>query len=289
MRNGGSRVNEPIFVAGLPRTGTTWIASVLAATKGTTYFHEPFNYRNVEESAPFAMRYLRAGDPAPEFDAYCQRCFSGRQRHRSVICRQPRWRRRLPFSVGRVLIKDVHSLFALDWIDRQFAPRIVVVLRHPMAFADSWFRMAGGKSDEIIDRFLTQPALLEDYLRPFESHIRSMDDFWSRIGAYWAACYYVVLQQQQTHPEWIILRHEDFFEDTAARFRDLCTRLDLPWTTRTEQYLRKSNATDSGELYVPQRILSKEKEKWRKALTDEQVEAVTRGAAPFNISAYPLK
>ena len=86
-------MKTPVFIAGLPRTRTTWIASVLGATAGTTYFHEPFNYRNVEESAPFAMRYLRAGDTAPEFATYCERCFSGRQRHHSVTSRQPKWRR----------------------------------------------------------------------------------------------------------------------------------------------------------------------------------------------------
>ena len=175
---------------------------------------------------------------------------------------------------------------ALDFIDRQFGPRIVVVLRHPMAFADSWFRMRGDKSDPF-DRLFTQPALFEDCLQPFESHIRSMDDFWSRIGAYWAACYYVVLQQQRKHPEWIVVRHEDFLENTTTRFRELCARLDLRWTDRTEEYLLKSNSNDSGELYVPQRLLSNEKEKWRKALTPAQATAVARGAAPFNIAAYP--
>ena len=62
----------PILVAGLPRTGTTWIASVLGATAGTTYFHEPFNYRNVKESAPFTMRYLRSDDDDPKFAAYAK-------------------------------------------------------------------------------------------------------------------------------------------------------------------------------------------------------------------------
>ncbi|MFO1514329.1 MAG: sulfotransferase [Verrucomicrobiota bacterium] len=280
-------MKRPIFLAGMPRTGTTWIASVLAATPGTAYFHEPFNYLHVEESAPFVMRYRRGGDTVPELTAYCRRCFSGRQRHRNVISRQPKWRRWLPFTFGRILIKDVHSLLALDWMDRQFGPRIVIVLRHPLAFADSWFRMTGGKSEKAIERLLTQPALLEDYLRPFESHLRAMDDFWSRIGAYWGACYYVALQQQLSHPEWIMVRHEDFLEDTTTRFRELCARLDLPWSDRTEQFLLKSNASDSGELYVPQRILSNEKEKWRKSLTAEQRAAVARGAAPFEIAAYP--
>ena len=97
-------MKRPIFLAGLPRTGTTWIASVLAATPGMAYFYEPFNYRQVEESAPFAMRYLRGGDSAPEFEAYCRRCFSGRQRDRALHSRQPIWRRWFPFTSGGSLI-----------------------------------------------------------------------------------------------------------------------------------------------------------------------------------------
>jgi hypothetical protein len=284
-----SGMKTPILVAGLPRTGTTWIASVLGATAGTTYFHEPFNYRNVEESAPFTMRYLRRADEDPKFAAYCEKCFAGRQRHRAVTLYQSRWRRRLPFLAGRVLIKDVHTFLALDWIDRHIAPRIVVVLRHPCAVADSWFRMVKGEEElGIMDRLLTQPDLLDDYLRPFEGHLRGANDFWSCIAAYWAACTYVVLQQQQRHPEWIVVRHEDFFDDPKARFRDLCSRLDLPWTAASERYLRESNAADSGKLYVPRRVIADEKDKWRRKLTPEQVETVRRGVAPFDLRLYSL-
>src|SRR5689334_19773089 len=175
-------MKRPIFVAGLPRTGTTWISTVLAATTGTTYFHEPFNYLNVKESAPFLMRYLRAGDQDSEFSAYCQRCFAGRQRSRAVIRYQPKWRRHLPFFFGRILIKDVHTFLSLDWIDRHIGAQIVVVLRHPMAAADSWFRMTEGRNEQILDRLFNQPALLDDYLRPFESHLRSANDFWERFA-----------------------------------------------------------------------------------------------------------
>jgi Sulfotransferase family len=281
----------PILVAGLPRTGTTWIASVLGATAGTTYFHEPFNYRNVKESAPFTMRYLRSDDDDPKFAAYCEKCFAGRQRHRAVTLYQSIWRRRLPLPAGRVLIKDVHTFLALAWIHRHFGPRIVVVLRHPLAVADSWFRMVEGKGQElgIMARLLTQPALLDDYLRPFEGHLRAAaNDFWSCIAAYWAACTHVVLQQQQRYPEWIVVRHEDFFDDPKARFRDLCSRLDLPWTAASERYLRDSNAADSGKLYVPKRVIADERDKWRRKLTPEQVETVRRGVAPFDLQVYSL-
>ncbi len=38
---------RPAFIVGLPRTGTTWIASILNTAPGIKYFHEPFNPHNV--------------------------------------------------------------------------------------------------------------------------------------------------------------------------------------------------------------------------------------------------
>ncbi len=281
-------MKPPIYVAGLPRTGTTWIASVLGATPGTAYFHEPFNYQKVAEAAPYSLRYVRAEDEDPAFAAYCRRCFAGRQRHRFVTSHQPAWRRILPISLGRVLIKDVHSLLALEWFHHHFAPRIVVVLRHPLAVADSWFRVAKGKNQLAYSRLLGQSTLLEDHLQPFAAHLRAVDNFWSRMGAYWAACYHVVLQQQRRHPDWVVVRHEDLLEDPVARFRELGECLGLRWTARAERRLRDSNAGDSHQPFVPRRTLAQEKEKWREHLTAEQAAAVIRAAKPFGVAAYPL-
>lgn len=39
-------VGQPkIFIVGLPRTGTTWIASILNTARGIKYVNEPFNYK----------------------------------------------------------------------------------------------------------------------------------------------------------------------------------------------------------------------------------------------------
>ena len=283
-------MKTPIFMVGLPRSGTTWIAKVLGATAGTSYFHEPFNDHNVPQSAPFTMRYLRASDNDPQFAAYCRKCFAGRQRHPSVKPHGQKWWQHIP-GFTRVLIKDVHSALALDWISRHIAPRIVILMRSPLAVADSWLRVFGRDRDDgrISTRLLGQPALVADYLRPFESHIRSATDTPARAGVYWGACYHVLLSQQRAHPGWIVVRHEDFCDDPAGQFHQLCDRLGLRWTQRAEELLVQSNSEDSGHPYVPKRILANEKDKWRKTLTPEQQEAVVRAVRPFNVPGYDLK
>ena len=229
---------------------------------------KPFNYYNTPESDPFSMRYIRSGDHDPEFAAFFRKSFEGRP---------------------RLIVKDVHSLFALDWIDHQIAPHIVVISRHPLSVADSWHRVFKGDDEERYSRFLNQPMLVKDYLYSFEAHIRSCStDFWGRMGAYWGACYHVVMQQQRNHSNWIVVRHEDFCEDPTGRFRDLFALLDLEWTEETQQRIELSNADGSQHHYLPRRILAAEKEKWRKNLTTAQANAVIRAVAPFQVPIFSI-
>lgn len=48
-------LNLPILIAGLPRSGTTWVGSILSATKTTLYFFEPDN----EKISPLAWLYKK--------------------------------------------------------------------------------------------------------------------------------------------------------------------------------------------------------------------------------------
>lgn len=281
-------MKSPIFIAGLPRTGTTWIANVLSAAPGTAYYHEPFNFKNVPESAPFSLRYVSASDDDPAFAEYCRKCFSGRQRHPKVIDAQPWWRCWLPVPTGRVMVKDVHSVLALDWIRQHIAPRTVLVLRHPCAMANSWVRN-NWKNEGMYAALLEQPALLDGVLKPFESHLRSAQgDYFSRLGAYWGACYHVALEQQKHHQDWVVIRHEDLLENPGDRFHELAAGLDLPWIGRMQKRLERSNSAGSDEPFAIKRLLEEEKVKWRKQLEPEQIRAIQAAASPFGISAYAL-
>lgn len=280
-------MKPPIFIAGLPRSGTTWIANVLRSAPGVAYYHEPFNFANVPESVPFSLRYIRASDNDPAFEAYCRRCFAGNQRHKAVISGQRWWRRFLLFPTGRVMIKDVHSLLALDWIQHHIGPQTVLMLRHPFAVTQSWVRH-GWNNEGMYARLLEQREAFEDFLPPFEQHLRAMqDEYFSRLGAYWGACCYIALEYQKRHPGWIVIRHEDFLDDPATQFRSLCEKLGLEFDRNVQEKLRRSNASGSDEPFVVRRRLEDEKKKLRR-LTSEQMQLVAAAVAPFGITAYSL-
>ncbi|MEB3831300.1 sulfotransferase [Phormidium sp. CCY1219] len=276
----------PIYIVGLPRTGTTWLASILNTTPGIKHLHEPFNAINVPEAVPHALQYMRADDKNPAFYRLCRQAFSGHSPRDCVTYKRSPVYKILPWWPGRVMVKDVHSYLALDWIDQHFNPVAILVMRHPCAFAYSWFRLYGqfGKS---LEKVIEQPKLMNDYLYPFEEQLNKAEGFWEKIGVFWGATYYVMLQQQQKHSDWIWVKHESLCQDPLGEYQNLFKRLDLPWTSQTERRLQQSTTKHSTQPYVPQRITSQEPQKWKNQLEPKQIDRVLEFARPFGLQCYP--
>ncbi|MGQ4647677.1 sulfotransferase [Lyngbya aestuarii] len=275
----------PIYIVGLPRTGTTWIASILNTARGIKYVYEPFNYQNVPESAPHFMKYLLAHDDAPEFARYCTDAFAGSLNNSFTTIHLSSPYIKFRHFPGRVMVKDVHSCMALEWINHNLAPITVIVIRHPCAVAASWFRLQG-KNDNSLQQLLIQPRLLNDYLKPFEPVLKNAKDFWQKMGAFWGGTYYVMLQQWRKHPDWILLQHESLCLDPIGNYRKLFAQLNLNWTTKTEQLLDYSTKQDSGQPYQPQRRSSREPDKWKNELEPEQIEKIRQFVKPFGLPFY---
>jgi hypothetical protein len=283
---------SPIYVAGLARAGTSWLGKTLSTGAHIKYFHEPFNMDNVPEALPHWGKYLRMGEPDQEFLQFCQSAFAGQIRHPNVIKTLTYPYRALQGNLswlpGRTLIKDVHSLLSLAWIDQQFAPIPVVIIRHPCAIAASWtqtFKL--NRRLRSLDRILEQPQLMEDYLHPYESLMQSASGFWQEVAVYWGATYHVVLQQQRQHPNWIVLSHEQLCGDPVGEYRQLFERLNLRWTAKTERFLQGTTTT-TGESYSLRRRSSQEPDKWRTQLQPDQIDQIQKFAAPFEIPFYQL-
>ena len=169
-----------------------------------------------------------------------------------------------------------------DW---HLAPTTLIVIRHPCAVAASWLRL-NYQTDMGIQRLLAQPKLINDYLKPFKHHLCKAVDFFQQMGAYWGATYYVMLRQKQLHPGWIVVQHEEVCRNPERQFRELFDKLDLSWTTKTDELLRVSTTNDSNKPYVPQRISHQEPDKWKKELNLQQIEQVMQFIKPFSIPYY---
>lgn len=282
MRWGGSR---PVYLVGLPRTGTTWVASILRTARGAWYRHEPFNFSLFAEAAPHSLKYLAAHDTDEGFARHCRSAFEGLPGLGSVVARLRE--RRLDLWPYQIVVKDVHSAMALDWIDHNVGPAIVIVIRHPGAMISSWLRL-GWKVDGLLGRIRSQSRLITDHLGPFEALFDGASTDVEKLALFWAAGYHVMLRQARSHPAWIVLEHEALCRDPRGGYEDLFARLALHWTHLTTDRLRRSTTTEDLATYGTGRISSREAEKWRTELTREQIDLVLKTVRPFGFSHYGL-
>ena len=149
---------KPVLVTGSPRSGSTWMGHMLAASGELHYVHEPFNPHS---DAPelgrlkFAQHFTFLG-PHNEsrYREDLQRVIEGRfdLRHALSRVRRPRQLRQLlarrrdhaqRLAQGvQVMFKDPIALMSADWLLDNFDMRCVVMIRHPAAFC-SEYRPAG--------------------------------------------------------------------------------------------------------------------------------------------------
>jgi hypothetical protein len=281
----------PIFVVGLPRSGTTWVASVLNTAQSIKYFHEPFNFHELFNrtkaagALKYCMTYLTAETEDPEFKQQCRDAFAGRIPGESVRGMLAGLYRRYPRLPGRTIIKDVCTCMALESIHRIVAPKIVIVIRHPCGVAASWHRLKYNV-DRDLKAVLDQPLLLNSFLGRFENTLARADGFWQKMGALWGATYYVLLQQCKIHPDWILLEHEALCRDAPMNFRRLFNALDLGWTSWTDRWLASSTGTNIPGPYSNRRVSEDEPDKWRRQLSHEQADQVLQFVRPFKIPFY---
>ena len=101
----------------------------------------------------------------------------------------------------RRLIKDIRTNLILGWLARQFPEmRLILLLRHPCAVAHSkiqvqWRIDPNRRSAGQIEHFLAQPTLVDDFLDPYVSLMRSTTDTFQRFIIGWCVETLIPLKQ----------------------------------------------------------------------------------------------
>src|SRR5262249_46925874 len=150
--------HERFLLLGVPRSGTTWLATALGRAEGTRVVREPDNIDaeptgdGVSSLGYGAYPVLGADDDSPQFRALCDVSFSGR------VPNPPGWRRSagrvirgmpsgvrqpvtrmlasavssIPGGSPHVVVKSTYGIFTIDWLERHYRPKVIVLQRHPM-------------------------------------------------------------------------------------------------------------------------------------------------------------
>ena len=192
-----TKIPKVVFVSGVGRSGTTWIAEMLNYGKRFRYVFEPFHPFMQVFPEYHHMRYVREQERDPVMVESIRKLFyddfeNAWTDHYSGPDAK---------SCDNRLIKGIRSNLMVPWLSWMYPEnRFIVVLRHPCATAVSrikYSELIGEWAFLDIKRDLFgQAELVGDYLQPFknaEPWPTSKDWFESTVVE-WCATHYVLLK-----------------------------------------------------------------------------------------------
>ncbi|MEM9037020.1 MAG: sulfotransferase [Actinomycetota bacterium] len=237
---------RPILVTGSHRSGTTWVGEMLAASGEVVPIHEPFNpelssswlaappprwYHHVgpEGDDLLAADLSRVAALKPAAGAMLRRSGSprdaarvGREAIRAVSGR---------LRGRRALLKDPIAFFSAPWIHTELEADVVVLVRHPAAFAGSLARL-GWAFD--FTNLTDQPSLIDGPAAPFADELAAAavepGDIIDQAILLWRLIAHVAAEYAVAHPSWTVRRYEDLAAEPTIAVPELARAVGLRWS-----------------------------------------------------------
>jgi hypothetical protein len=182
------------FVSGAGRSGTTWLAEIIASEICGRIIFEPFYARVIENVGLEPLPYMPPSVRNEPLLAYCHNVVTGRIRHewidQQVTLLFPKYR----------VVKEVRSNFFLKWFTHNFPTvPILFIIRHPCAVVLSRMQFSriedGWDPDSDIDFYLSQKELVSEFLSDKLEIIEKAKTTEERHALYWCINNLVPLKQ----------------------------------------------------------------------------------------------
>ncbi len=290
-----SNSKRPILVTGSHRSGTTWVGKMISASPEIGYIREPFNiehnpgicgtkfvywftyitddnggifYENLKKTLEFKYSFIR-----------------GFKRNSSIKNLKSTLKEYITFLMYRSrgvrpLIKDPIAIFSADWFAKVFDMDVVVLIRHPAAFAYSLKRM---NWTHPFSNFLEQPLLIRDHLFSFEAEIRECAsnkyDIIDQAILLWRLIHHMIIKYKKNHYDWIFIRHEDLSRDPLGGFQSLFKKLNIEFSEHIREVIEEySNPENPSEPPKGGQSLKRDSRSniwnWKKRLTTLEINRI---------------
>lgn len=293
---------SPILVTGAHRSGTTWVGKMLCASGEAAYLSEPLNV--LHRPGVFRPRvshwytYINHQNQDKFFQAYQDllnyRYHLGAEIKalRSVkdLLRMGRdLRRFLSAKVHhkRPLFKDPFAVFSIPWFTQALGAQVVVVVRHPAAFASSLKRLGW---DFDFQDLLHQPFLMKDWLADYEAEMTSLlerhEDIIAQSCLLWRMIYETVAKFEKDAGQLCIIRHEDLSKDPLHQFQSLYAWLELKFSPKAQSAIlassKQSNPRELKRKNIHGTSLNSlaNLDNWKRRLSSQEVERIWELTSP---------
>lgn len=248
-----------VLLLSLPRSGSSWAGEALGCAIDALYFREPVTQ---SDRLFHDLGTVIAIDSAI-LKARCQeladKAFAGQPDFEPSIVRFPERWPVSPRRSSRVVIKEVNPR-ACAWYLERYAPRVVLLVRHPAAVALSWQRkgwleadaVGWAKNGEVQGRALREAL---DSLKGYEAHR--------------------------------IVQYEDLCADPIKVFRSLFAFAGLTWEAGAEAFITERIQNDDPDNPWNTSRNSREMiHGWRRHVTPSHVAALRRTFCGVDLPWY---
>jgi hypothetical protein len=248
-----------ILVFGMSRSGTSMLSKFISLTASSIYMHEP-------ETEIMKERYGR--DRMFTQQAFWDFVYSEDQKDfkvHSLVCMTLLAVLKSSFSIRTICIKPISLNDVMEECDNALKnASVVYICRHPAGRSESILRQL--KLDQNIDAV-------------------SNEDL-ETIGREWGRTNRTVQMWFQRHPAWQWVFFEKLANDPLVEFKKLYKKLNLAWDENVQNHIQQMTTGEDGGYYNVKRNSRSQAEKWRGALTEDQVESIRKGCLPFETNLY---
>lgn len=305
-------MRAPIFLLGMPRSGTTWVAKVFDSHPGVSYRHEGESEFDVhlelplypeldeaEELSPALRRIVehklaghcsvRTCGKRPLFPKQGDNALSGPVRELRMnisrvverITGKPSvWRTKL--GDRRLVWKSVESPARLGVLLKVYPEaRGVFILRDPCGYVASVLRgekkmkFSGSQSmaeSETVFRRILETPYAQEIGLTLEDVFMMKKE--ARLSLFWNLLNQKTASDLKQLNNGRIIRYEDLCRDPMGNFKQLFEYCGLDWNPQTDAFVASSISSEDDSYYSVFKDPMKAAYKWQEELYPSQIEAI---------------
>jgi hypothetical protein len=272
---------RPILVTGVPRSGTTWLARLLATAPGTALAgREPMNPRGHQYALGGTLEgWARLPELTSRQRVLLRAAYRGWNPFVYSRFGVRQWAGPLPGT--RVVVKDPYAMLSTPVVSEATGAVPVLIYRHPGAVLASYRRVHWTPRLDELARIVATARAGEIGLDlpdiPPPGQVSPAEE----IGIFWSALHELALADAARSGT-IVVSHAELAGGGVAAGRALATRLGLAWSPAMAAELSREasgQAVVAAQLHNFDRAPAAVAQEWRAQLDHDEIARVERVSA----------
>lgn len=265
-------LSPPVLVLSIPRSGSSWVGNTLGISSTSLYLREPITQPYIAYkgfSGPSFFEVASDNLP-PTYKSSAEASFVGLPAFFWPIVKHPMQWMLFKRPYRRIVIKEINPL-AIKWLVDSYSPRIVYLIRHPAAVANSFSQVGWTTGKQFESRFSPESLASSNF-----NHKQFAHSFWAEHGALQAIILKLSLKVLEGYRECRIVKYEDLCRNPIEGYRELYTFAGLEWDKKVEkQIISQSslshNRADSFNIYRHSQTMI---DNWKREVPQEAIREI---------------